>query len=231
MVIKNLLYPMLFVIVWMTSCSSDDSATVMEYECDFPEFRYMKGEKDYISELSADYLLVGVDTTYNENQILNYLSSLEYLNPDAPYFFVSEYTYNHLHYITLKFGVSKTCEEITQIITELEQNEEITFAHYTMERIGSCNVLAGDSDDRECILSYLETFYVIVFDEEDLRDLHRIVEETNTEIVNQVHWNLAIFEISTTKASLGDAWQMANYFYETGLFHASEPNFDQFYVE
>lgn len=229
--IRGLLYPVLFVIVLMTSCSSDDNATVIEYECDFPEFRYSRGEKEYISELSEDYLLVGVDTTYNENQILNYLSSLEYLDQDAPYFFASEYTYNHLHYITLKFGASKTCEEITQIIAELNQSEMILFAHYTMQPIGSCDILAGDSEDRDCVLSYLNTFNVIVFDEEDLNDLHRIVEETNTQIVNQVHWNLTIFEIGATKASLGDAWQMANYFYETGLFHASEPNHYQFYVE
>lgn len=227
--IRSLLYPVLFVIVLMTACSSDDNATVIEYECDFPEFRYSRGEKDYISELSEDYLLVAVDTSYSENRILNFLSSLQYLDQNNPYFLPPEYGY--LNYITLKFSESKTCEEITQIIAELNQSEIILSAHYTMQSIGSCDILAGDSEGRDCVLSYLNTFNVIVFDEEDLNDLHRIVEETNTQIVNQVHWNLTIFELRATKASLGDAWQMANYFYETGLFHASEPNHEQFYVE
>lgn len=227
--IRSLVYPVLFVIMFMTSCSSDDNATVIAYECDFPEFRYMKGERDYISELSEDYLLVAVDTTYSENQILNYLSSLEFLDQDSPYFLPPEYGY--LNYITLKFSEAKSCEEITQIIAELNQSEVIFSAHYTMDPIGSCDVLAWNMDDGQCVLSYLNTFYVIVFDEEDLSDLHQIVEETNTEIVNQVHWNHTIFELNATKTSLGDAWQMANYFYETGLFHASEPDFHQFYVE
>lgn len=227
--IRGLFYPVLFAILLITGCSSDDNATVIVYECDFPEYRYVKGEREYVSELSKDFLLVSVDTTYSENQTLSFLSSLEYLDQDNPYFFPPQY--DDWNYITLRFGVSKSCEEITQIIAELEQSQGISSAHYTMEPIGSCNMLASDSEEEECVLSYLNTFHVIVFDEEDLSDLHQIVEETNTEIINQVHWNLTIFELRATKTSLGDAWQMANYFYETGFFHASEPDLHQFYVE
>ena len=74
-----------------------------------------------------------------------------------------------------------------------------------------------------CVNSYSNFFHVKVKNANDLSDLNRLVSETNTWIEYRndspfQQW----FLLGADKNSRGDALEMANYFYETGLFESSE---------
>lgn len=70
-----------------------------------------------------------------------------------------------------------------------------------------------------------------MFDGNDLTDLNRIIEETNTEIVGPNDFMPKVFELRATKRSQGDALKMVNHFYETGLFEFTEPGISKYAVE
>jgi hypothetical protein len=85
--------------------------------------------------------------------------------------------------------------------------------------------------DAECFGSYSHLFYVKVKDSADLSELNRILQETNAEIKSQDTYMRQWFTLSADKNSMGDALQMANYFFEPGHFMAAEPNYVQFTLE
>ena len=74
----------------------------------------------------------------------------------------------------------------------------------------------------EAGLSHL--FYVKLKNEEDLSVLEKLAVENTVEILGQNKFMPLWFTLSCSNESNGDALEMANLFYETQLFAASEPN-------
>ena len=60
---------------------------------------------------------------------------------------------------------------------------------------------------------------------------YNMMAETNTELFKQNEFMKNWFTLIATKESRGDALSMANYFYESGLFEASEPDITKYPVE
>jgi len=59
----------------------------------------------------------------------------------------------------------------------------------------------------------------------DVLELEKVAKETNTQILEQNALDPNIYVLCVDKKSKGNTLEMANYFYETGLFDFSEPSF------
>lgn len=223
---KNLIWTLMFFTLLFASCQKDDDITP-EGSCEFVNFKYYDGTQYDLGILQDNYILIGIDTTYSDNQIQNFISTIDYFDQNYSYSIHPEDKFKE---IPLRLTTSKTCEQITQIIAELEQNAIVAYAHYTMQTDNCQNAIWEEMSDL-CINSYGSSFYVKVFDENDLTDLNQKITETNTELVKQNEFMPEWFELRATKNSSGDALKMANYFYETGLFEYSEPGISKYPVE
>ncbi len=211
-----------------TGCRKDDDLTAMS-NCEFIDFKYYNGGQDNLGEMSNNYILLGVDTAYSDSQIQNFISTVSYLDQNYTYTIHTTEQYKFKE-IPLRLKSSKNCGQIAYIISELEQNVIVSYAHYTMKS-DNCENLIGEQIGNKCINSYGSNFHVKVFDENDLTALNQKIAETNTELVNQNEFMPKWVELRATKNSNGDALKMANYFFETGLFESSEPGISKYAVE
>jgi len=219
----------IFFSIFLMSCSNGDNTEVEQNSCDFINFKYYSGGQDDLGNLSNDYILIAVDTIYNDDEIQNLISTLNQFDQSYNYTIHTNGQYKYKE-VPLKLNSSKNCEEITQIISDLEQNIIVDYANYTMQT-DDCNNLIWEPMGDVCINSYGSNFYVKVFDENDLADLNRMIAQTNTEFVEQNQFMEKWFELRATKNSNGDALAMANFFYESGLFEHSEPGISKYPVE
>ena len=210
------------------SCSEDDDETVQN-SCDFIDFKYYNETQDFLGEMSNDYLLIGIDSTYSDSQIQSTIANLNQFDQSYQYAIHQSGNYKFKE-IPLKFNSSKNCNQITQIISDIEQNQMISYAHFTMQT-DDCDNLIWQPIGDLCVNSYGSNFYVKVFNENDLTDLNQIISQTNTELVEQNQFMPKWYELRATKIANGDALEMANYFYETGLFEHSEPGISKYAVE
>lgn len=225
---RNLILLHLTFAFFFTSCKKNDDITP-QGSCDFIDFKYYNGTQDYLGELQNNYILIGIDTVYSDNQIQDFISTVNQLDLNYAYTIHTSRQYKFKE-IPVRLRSSATCEQITQIITELEQNAIVSYAHYTMIT-DNCQNFIWEPIGNLCINSYGSIFSVKVFDENDLSDLNRKIAETNTELVKQNDFMPKWFELRATKHSNGDALRMANYFYETELFEHSEPGISKYPVE
>lgn len=194
--------------------------------CQYEGFYYYKGEKTWLKrEMSNDYLLIGVDSMVTNLEIQQFITSREYFAEISS--ICAHYKYKH---VIAKFSTGKTCTEITSIINDLKKNEFVEFAHYTIQT-NDCISDAGEFIGKKCIDSYDSRFLVKVRNLNDLGDLSRICQLTNTEIVEQNKFIPEYFTINADKYSQGDSWQMANYFHELVIIENTTPGFGTYVVE
>lgn len=232
-------------VIAFASCQKDDYITpdmqqdthnsrtphksqTQEASCDFIGFKYYSGTQDTLGELENNYILLGIDSIYSDNQIRNFISTISEFDQNYDYNInKSNYKYKE---IPLRLDTAKTCEQITQLISDLEQYAIVSYAHYTIKTDNCLNLIWEPIGDL-CVLCYTSNFYVKVFDENDLTDLSQTMAETNTELVQPITSLPGWYVLRATKHSNGDALQMANYFFETGLFKYSEPSITKYPVE
>lgn len=225
---RNLILSIMAFTLFLTGCRKDGNLTPQS-NCEFVAFKYYNGTQDNLGEMCNNYILVGVDTAYSDSQIQNFISTVSYLDQNYTYTIHTLGRYKFKE-IPLRLKSSMNCGQIAHIISELEKNAIVSYAHYTM-KTDICENLIWEQIGNLCINSYGSNFYVKVFDENDLTDLNQKIAETNTEFVKQNEFMPKWFELRATKNSNGDALKMANYFYETGLFEHSEPGISKYPVE
>lgn len=225
---NNIILPILILNLLIVSCNNDDNEPTQN-SCSFINFKYYDGAQDNLGEMSNEYLLIGIDTIYSDNQIQLFISNINHFDQDYNYSIhhTGQYKFKE---IPLKLNSSKTCIEITQIIDNLKQNQIISYAHYTMQT-DDCNNLIWEPIGNLCINSYGSDFYIKVFDENELTNLNSTIAQTNTELIEQNEFMPKWYKLRATKTSSGDALNMANYFYETGLFEHGEPGISKYPVE
>lgn len=210
-----------------SSCKKDEKIIdPIIPKCGFIDFRYYNGEKIYFSPMSNDYLLIAIDSIYSDAQIDNFISGLNEFDQSYNYKIYHNPQYRFKS-IPLKFKSSKNCDEITQTIFNLEQNNMVSYVNYTMQT-DNCLDLLGEPLGNLCVVSYSSNFYVKAY---NIDNLTEIVAETNTEVVGQMQFMPAWFILRATKLSKGDACDMANYFYESGLFEEVDLGFGKYSVE
>jgi hypothetical protein len=222
-VIKGIIYLVLFTILFI-GCHKDTTEN-MPLGCNFIDFQYYNDAKYYLGELSNDYILVSWDTTYSDIEIQKFISSVK--DFDQNYRFT---TYGKGKLAPLKFSSPRTCEEITGIIFNLQKNPIAASARYTM-KTNDCQSMIMVPMGNLCVKSYSNYFYVKVFDENNLADLHKMMTETKTELIEQDQFMKQWFTLKATKHSKGDALKMANYFYESKFFENAAPEILKIPVE
>src|SRR5690554_1974792 len=124
---KNTILSIITFTLLFTSCRKDDDITP-QGSCDFIDFKYYNGTQDNLGELQNNYILIGVDTTYSNSQIQNFISTVNQLDQNYAYTIHTTGQYQFKE-IPLRLKTSKTCEQITQIISELEQNAIVSYVH------------------------------------------------------------------------------------------------------
>ena len=224
------LYVFGFILLSVLSCTdAKNELDNFDEGCGFQSFYYYDDSQQPIRELSSEYLLIGSDTSNREDRLI------EFINQNNNFKNISLSEINHyLNYrynlVAVKFRRSKNCKEITSMVKLLEKENLVDFVHYTIETDDCTNAIWEEIGEK-CIDSYSNLFIVKVFNSNDLRSLDSITNKTNTRILSQNKFMDNWFTLEATKLSGGDAMQMANYFYETGLFDAAEPDIIKLVVE
>lgn len=200
-----------------------------ESDCEFVNFKYYQGEHYYLGEKQNNYILLGIDTTYSDEQIRDFIASDSRFDQTYRYTIYAFELYS-IKEIPIRLSTAMSCEGMTQLISDLEQKEIISYAHYTMQT-DNCENLHWEDMGNLCVNSYSGLFYVKVLDNNDLTALHQTIAETNTELEEGDERIPNLFVLKATKNSKGDALKMANYFHETGRFAYSEPDITKYPVE
>jgi len=223
---KKLLFFLIPLTVFCIGCNDNDDELI----CNYVDFKYYNDSMNFIGELSRDYILIACDTTYDYTDIQDFISKKDYFDPDYIYSPHSSGNYKFTQ-IPLKFNESQTCEEMTNIIVDLEANDIVAYTHYAIQADDCSGFIPEPPLGNLCVNSYSSLFYIKVFEENDLTDLNNMITQTNTELVGPNIFMPQWFTVRATKDSEGDALHMANYFYESGLFEASEPDIIKLPVE
>jgi len=172
--------------------------------------------------LIHDYLLVGfVDELYSlfdqkyMSKIENDIDQIGLFKPvdwnlSSPLLHLGDDTNYYYWLMWLQTKEKKTYFQLKEIIELLEKETTVAYVNLAFEGINE-------------FFSCHSSFLVRVKDDNDLSDLFAVMEKTNTFISGKYSEN--IYYIMTDKKSKGNALQMANYFYNTGKFMATQPNF------
>lgn len=207
----------LFVTALFSGCKKETPDDLPPGTCNYVDFYYYNNKPTSLGEMADDYILVAFDTAYSNTEIRKFISSLA--DFDQNY----RYTLYSSKLTALKLNKPKTCEEISDIIFKLNKSLMVEYANFTMNT-NDCTNAFGESLGKRCVNSYSNYFYVKVFDENNLKDLFKIIAETKTELVEPVQTMPKWLVLKATKNSKGDGLKMANYFYESKLFITAEPD-------
>ncbi|MCL2683038.1 MAG: BACON domain-containing protein [Bacteroidales bacterium] len=201
-----------------------------ELDCEDELYYYYDDEKKfYVDQLSLDepflkdWLLVGFVSRANDVEIVNYINQtglFKPVNASDIWYHARLQMYEHdSHLIFVNTKEQKTCKQLKEIIRTLEKSPIVTYANITLghEEYGMPNFTN--------IVSWSQYFYVKVKDENDLSDLFAVIQETKTQFIKQDTFMPKWFMLSADKKSMGNALRMSQYFYETGKFVATTPDF------
>lgn len=222
---RKTLFSLIIFTILLGSCSKEPAI----HTCNFINYKYYHAAKEYLGELSNDYIVIGCDTSYDSTEIQHLIYSKSYFDKNYKYT-IYNFPNHKFKEIPLKFTNPKSCEDITDIIADLHKSSIVSYAHYTMKAKG-CSDLLGRPMGNKCVQVYGSFFYVKVYDDTNLSDLIRMADSTNTQLMEALPYTTKWYKLVATKNSKGDALAMANYFFESRLFEASEPGIGIYPVE
>jgi len=184
-------------------------------------YYYYKGEKELL-KISTDKILVQFNEDISFESKSKAISITSKIKP------IEETQTHRNNFVIVELIENTTKNELKQIITELNKNSKIKYAnpYYAYK---SCIDMALTN---QLIVKVKETTTFSEFEE--------LINSSKTNIGWQDKYDENIYIINTNKNSIGNALQIANYFFETGKFEFSEPSFlrkaklytnDQYYSE
>jgi hypothetical protein len=217
---KKVVILMIFATALLFSCKKNNEDMGFNNAICKQEHVYYTFEEKYYfdSSLRNDYLLIGFKTTNTNEEINEFLNTQAYFNNEN----ISERVDSNYKLIIRKFKISKACYEIDEIIDELQTYNIVSFAAHTYDGVACIGFNCTE------LMSYGNEFLVKLNDDSDTDELYELVNSTNTWIEEEKN---SFTVIGVDKNSQGNALQMANYFYETGIFHYTQPNFHYFDIE
>jgi hypothetical protein len=227
---KYILYIGIMILISAGCIDNEKSASLPETGCLFENFYYYQGEKHVIGDMSPEFILVGSDTTKPEQELLAVVNSY-YQFEKVDTSDIRKYVQYKYQHIILRLSTPESCSTISAIIEDMKNHSVIDYVHFTFQTY-DCTDLIGQKIGNRCVDSYSSLFYVKVKDVDDLTDLENTVSLTNTQIKSQNQFREQWFTLFADKnSSEGDALRIANYFFETGLFEATEPDIFKIPVE
>lgn len=137
------------------------------------------------------------------------LDSISYVAPTG---------YGNLAFAYLRPNI--ICEDIKSVLKSLTQEDRVSCANpnfITKESIAN----GVSPDDMDAIMGLTDEF-VVAFQGSNLDSIYAIAERTKTTYIQH---NSIYVLLSANKNSLGNSMEMSWYFYETGNFKFSSPNF------
>jgi len=221
--------PLIFGLIFILTTSCKKDVIVDELSCNFTNYRYYQDEVKFLGEMSGNYILIGIDTTNSDDMINDFIKSKDYFDQTYNYEIYKHNQYKY-KYFAMKLIRTYSCRSITWIINDLHQSSIINFVHYTIQTDDCMNDI-WEPIGKQCVDSYSNSFYVKVKNADYTSDLQNVVLKTNTIIKMQDKYMNNWYILEADKNSQGDALQMANYFYETELFAACEPDIIKIPVE
>lgn len=208
------------------SCSDEPQNSQV---CNFTDYRYYYDQRISVGELQDNYVIVGIDIAYTDVEIENFITSIEAFDRTYNYT-IHNNGPNQTRDIPLRLNTSRTCEEITALISVLNQYEIVSYTHYAMQT-NTCTNFFGQTMGNLCVSAHANHFLVKAQNNNDLSDLYETIAQTNTAYFGTVPSMQSWHRVKATKESNGDALKMANYFYETGLFEIVEIGVGRYAVE
>lgn len=205
--IMKILIPLIISILCFTQMSAQDY------------YYYYKGEKIYL-ELNPDYIFI---SSTNESDVQNARINVPIDNNNSneiteekvrqtlakPTGFIEQYPVRHWREVNLTGNLSQA-----RYLTEIQQlrvdNSNLIVAPY----------FQNESDDKIGLSNY---FYVKLKHQDDFNALLDQIEKHQVELVGYNKFMPLWFTLSVTP-STSNAMQMANLFYEIGLFEYAEPD-------
>jgi len=161
-----------------------------------------------MGSLSGNYVLAGFSEESSEKSILDLVKRLELFHPITATE-INQLT-NHSHQlVVLKLKTTVSPSRLSTIISSLENERLIAFAHPTTEQ-ASCKNAFGESIGEKCIKSFSNFFYLRLEDADDQTLLNLVRSQTNTELINQNSLVENWFTLSADKSASGNALQLSN---------------------
>lgn len=197
-------------------------------ECYFQDSYFIVGEEVFIGDMADNYILFAVDIDVFDYEITNLISSLDFANDSADNNIFYNADSEHKK-IPLKLAGNFNCEDITSFIYEMRKEDIVSYAHFAFVN-DSCYSEYDYIEADRCINTYRNYFNVQLNDTVGHNYLIDMTIRTNT-IIDSHDADNNRFRIRTDKNSMGDALQMANYFYESELFVFCKPEIITFAVE
>lgn len=211
----------LFILQLISSCKKSDEkypGQVLNYEMDcntcstfYYTFNYEKIHINLCTFCVALKLKDAETETYRQTLIENYpeLDSIRMIDAKK-----------NIAYGYLKANIS--CEKIKTLLTKLSHETGIIAANPNYI-LNECLPSVSDQNIHEsCLMGLTDEFLVKLKASMEASKLISLIKLTNTRIVSQTELYTLI---SANKNSMGNSLEMSRYFYETGLFEYSHPNF------
>ena len=214
---KKIIYG--FLLVLIIGCSKDDNECI----CNYVDYKYYDNEKSHLGEMSFKYINLGFDSTVTDNQIKNFINSQTSITTtDLNIIHSNSYNYPIKHVVVKLVKENLNCEEIEEIMLDIENNSIVRLVDYTI-MTDDCQSPIWQPLGDECVNYTGGLFYVSLESVNDRFKLDSITILTNTHIIDSSNFR-STYLILADKNSKYNALKMSNYFFETGLFNWSEPS-------
>ncbi|MGY6520393.1 MAG: hypothetical protein ACXIUD_01600 [Mongoliitalea sp.] len=210
---------LLLLINW--SCMEPMESSLLNEECDILNYRYYQGEELTLGEVSREYIFIGIDKSHSDEEIRTLLRTQNFLDQGFNFTIYEDPLYQFKQ-IPVRLNNARNCSDISGILQSLQDNTIIAYAHPTFET-DNCQDAIGNPVGEQCVLVYISSFFVRVPDPEDLTDLQQLIATTNTEWLGPNQFMPNWHEVRATKDSQGDALEMANFFFRSGVVNAVDP--------
>lgn len=209
----------------VTTCTQKEEVGLTQTITEEEHYYYYRGNQHFIDNgILPDKLLLGFEKSKPNQAIVSFIHQQGEITPIAETA-VREYEHYDYKLVIVQLTSEKKPTELRALINQLNKNTLVSFSSFTYQ---SSLWFGGEYYD---LMSYTDEFLVKVNDPNNLTNLNRLAEQTRARIKSQNQFMPEWFTISVDKHSQGDALQMANYFYETGMFAAAEPHFSDFKEE
>jgi subtilisin family serine protease len=165
-------------------------------------FSYQNGKKQFY-KIASDKFFIRFKKDVSNNVKKQVIGNMKALGDN-----------NHPNGFTFISFSAKKQDEMLSLAKSYMQNDNV---------LAASPILLNENDKE--IGALTEQFIVRLKTNTSTTQLQRLVIQTRTQIIQQYEYDKQTYILAVNKNSQGNALEMANLFYESGLFEWSEPDF------